>query len=117
LRASFRLPSSFGNARWHHRHTAQRGCLGTCAPSTHRSRSARKGLPARERLLLLAAFPFSRCQLSLLVLGRSFKPPFHIEHHPLLWGMLANSTHQELMGDVVEEAFDIQIKHPVIFPA
>src|SRR5271165_3655950 len=32
---------------------------------------------------------FSRRQLSLLVLGRSFKPPFHIEHHPFLWGMLA----------------------------
>src|SRR3982075_3138287 len=60
---------------------------------------------------------FSRRQLSLLVLGRSFEPPFHIEHHPFLWGMLANSTHQEPMGDVVEEAFDIQIKHPVIFPA
>src|SRR5208282_2482630 len=61
--------SSFGSARWHHRHTAQRGCLGTCAPSTHRSRSARKGLPARERLLLLAAFPFLASSVVLARFG------------------------------------------------
>jgi hypothetical protein len=55
--------------------------------------------------------------VTLLILGRRFQPPFHVEHYPRLRGVLTHRPHHQVVRDVVEEALDIQVQHPVIPPA
>ena len=56
-------------------------------------------------------------QVPVLILRRSFEPPFNIEHNPLFSGMLAHRPHHQFVGNVVKKAFDIQIKNPIKPPA
>src|SRR5512136_2736532 len=57
------------------------------------------------------------CLVALLILSGSFEPPLNVEHYPLLLGLLAHCPHHQVMGNVVEKAFDIQIQNPIIPPA
>src|SRR5664280_1560111 len=45
------------------------------------------------------------------------EPSFDVEQHPCAIGMTTHRSHQQLPIDVVEEAFDVEIEHPVMTPA
>jgi hypothetical protein len=50
-------------------------------------------------------------------LNWGFEPPLNVQQHPFTICVLPHSTHQKLMINRIEEASDIKIKHPMIFPA
>ena len=56
-------------------------------------------------------------QGSIRKLHRGFQPPFGVEKNPRAVRVLAHSPDQKRMIDVIEEAFDVQIQHPVTAPA
>ena len=45
-----------------------------------------------------------------------FEPPFDVEQHPPLVGVVSDRLHEEVMGNAVEEGPDIEIEHPVLVP-
>jgi len=49
--------------------------------------------------------------------NRGLKPPLDIQEHPLLFRMPAHRLHHQFMIDIIEKAFDVEIKYPVILPA
>ena len=48
---------------------------------------------------------------------RGFQPPFGAKKNPLAVRVLAHGPDQKRLIDVIEEAFDVQIQHPVPAPA
>ena len=50
-------------------------------------------------------------------LHAGFEPALDVQQRPSAVGVLAHRAHHQLVIDVVEEAFDVQIKHPVLAPA
>ena len=50
-------------------------------------------------------------------LHRRFQPAFHVEQDPRLLTVLAQSRHQEVMSEIVEQPSDVELHNPVIVPA
>src|SRR4029077_14969555 len=50
-------------------------------------------------------------------LHRRFQPAFHVEQDPWLLTVLAQSRHQEVMSEIVEQPSDVELHNPVIVPA
>ena len=71
-----------------------------------RARDAPLGRPRR-----------ARHQGSVVLLHRSGQPPLHIEQNPPAPRVLPDRSHDERVVEVVEEAADVQIDHPVVTPA
>ena len=62
--------------------------------------------------------PLSRSRTSALRgLHRRFQPAFHVEQDPRLLAVLAQSPHQEVMIEIVEQASNVELYNPVIVPA
>src|SRR5262249_53557762 len=47
---------------------------------------------------------------------RRFQPPLHVQQHPRAFRVSPYGTHQKFMIDFIEEAFDIEIQHPIVPP-
>ena len=45
-----------------------------------------------------------------------FEPPFDVEQHPPLVGVVSDRLHEQIMANAVEEGPDIEIEHPVLVP-
>ena len=59
----------------------------------------------------------ARNNAAVLHLLRRFQPALDVEQHPRAVCMMTDSPEQQLPIDAVEEAFDIEIEHPVVTPA
>ena len=45
-----------------------------------------------------------------------FEPPFDVEQHPTLVGVVSDRLHEQIMANAVKEGPDIEIEHPVLAP-
>src|SRR5215472_12428883 len=70
---------------------------------------------ASDSALRRALFPWD--QSPVLFLHWCFEPALDVEYDPLLRGMLLHCPQQEILIEVVKEAFDVQVQNPVIAPA
>lgn len=59
----------------------------------------------------------SRPDLTIRGLQRRFKPAFHIQQDPGRLAMLPHCPHQEIVIDIVEQAFDVEFDNPIKLPA
>jgi len=59
----------------------------------------------------------TRNNAPILHLLRCLQPALNVEQHPRAIRMMADGLEQQLPIDAVEEAFDVEIKHPVVAPA
>ena len=46
-----------------------------------------------------------------------FQPPLDVEQDPALVSVVSHRFHQQVMRDAVEKGPDVEIDHPVLFPA
>jgi hypothetical protein len=56
-------------------------------------------------------------QRTILPLHRHSEPTFDIQQHPLAVRVTPNSFHQKSMVDLVKQAPDVELQHPVVPPA
>ena len=61
-------------------------------------------------------FPLSRRGGSVSHRHGGFEPPFDVEQHPTLVGVVSDRLHEQIMANAVEEGPDIEIEHPVLVP-
>jgi site-specific DNA recombinase len=73
-------------------------------------RSGRDDAPLRSPLDALQKLPVRG-------LHRRFQPAVHIEQNPGYLTVLAQSPHQQIMIDIVEQTPDVELDHPVVVPA
>ena len=60
--------------------------------------------------------PLSRRVGSVSHRHGGFEPPFDVEQHPTLVGVVSDRLHEQIMGNAVKEGPDIEIEHPVLVP-
>ena len=60
--------------------------------------------------------PLSRRGGSVSHRHGGFEPPFDVEQHPTLVGVVSDRLHEQIMANAVEEGPDIEIEHPVLVP-
>src|SRR5450631_1946443 len=56
-------------------------------------------------------------QLSIWHADRRPRPTFEVEEHPFAIRVSPHGPHQEFPIDIIEEALDVEIEHPVMVPA
>ncbi|BDV36192.1 hypothetical protein SS37A_37220 (plasmid) [Methylocystis iwaonis] len=69
----------------------------------------------RNDSALRSAF-VSRSDIAIRGLHRRFQPAFHVQQDPGRLAVLPQRPHQELMIDVVEQTFDVELGDPMIIP-
>ena len=58
----------------------------------------------------------TRNELPVLLFHWRFQPAFDKENHPPLRGVFLHRPHKEVLFQVVEEGFDVQVQNPVMSP-
>ena len=92
---------------------------GTEPHSDGKSQTADQGYLLRsgsDDAALRRAF-VARLKLPFRVLHRRFQPTLDVEQDPGLLTVLAQSRHQEAMIEIVEQASNVELHHPVLVPA
>jgi len=70
---------------------------------------------AGDSALRRAALP--RLQAPVRHLHRDPEPALDVEQHPLIVSVMTHRAHQQVMIDVIEEPFDVEVHDPVVAPA